>query len=66
MCLKPVDGAPGVYVVDPEYDGNTGDEWKDHALTGLIFDARPINGEAWLEIDGGYASERAWRVVKVQ
>lgn len=61
MCLKP--SVPGVYVVDPEYDGNTGDEWRDHALTNLIFDARPVNGEAWREILPP-TRPRSWHVVR--
>jgi hypothetical protein len=65
MCLKPSDdGAPGIYVVDPEYYGETGDKWKDTALCSLIFDARGVSGESWREIQGGHAGQRAWRVVK--
>ena len=33
MCLKPADGASGAYVVDPEYNGETGNAWKDSVLT---------------------------------
>ena len=58
------EGAPGVYVVDPEFNGETGNAWKDTALISLIFDARPVTGERWVEMNGGYAGERAWRVVK--
>ena len=65
MCLKPSD-TPGIYIVDPEYNGETGDSWKDTALIKLIFDARPVTGEAWREVEGGHAGTggRAWGVVK--
>ena len=65
MCLMPLEGRDGVYVVDPEYDGETGDAWKDTALCKLIFDARPVTGEVWREVEGGCDGQRAWRVVKV-
>ena len=64
MCLKPADGASGAYVVDPEYNGETGNAWKDTALCTLIFDARPVTREVWREVEGGHAGERAWHVVK--
>jgi hypothetical protein len=32
----------------------------------LIFDARPITGESWVEIKGGHGGQRAWRVVKAE
>ena len=66
MCLMPKEGAPGIYVVDPEYNGDTGDKKKDYALCKLIFDARPVNGDVWRELAGGHAGGRAWRVVKEQ
>ena len=47
MCLKPADGASGAYVVDPEYNGETGNAWKDTALCTLIFDARPVTHEVY-------------------
>lgn len=65
MCLMPAEDAPGVYIVDPEYNGETGDDWKDTALCTLIFDATRVTGEAWREVDGGHGGERAWRVVRV-
>ena len=63
MCLKP-GGEAGVYVVDPEFNGETGDEWSDHAMATLIFDARPVTGEVWRELEGGWGGERAWHVVR--
>ena len=52
-------------MVDPEYDGETGEAWKDTALCALIFDARGVTGEAWREVEGGHAGVRAWSVVKL-
>ena len=59
MCLMPLEGERGVYVVDPEYNGETGNAWKDTALISLIFDARTVTGESWEEIAGGYKGQRA-------
>ena len=53
-----------MYVVDPEFNGETGDEWSDHAMATLIFDARPVTGEVWRELEGGWGGERAWHVVR--
>jgi hypothetical protein len=64
MCLMPVPDAQGVYIIDPEYNGETGDSWKDTAVCALIFNARPVTGESWREIEGGHTGQRAWRVVK--
>ena len=65
MCLMPKEGASGVYVVDPQYNGETGDEKNDRALCKLIFDARPINGDVWRKITGGHGDDLdAWHVVK--
>jgi hypothetical protein len=63
MCLMPASGV--AYIVDPEYNGETGNAKKDTALCKLIFDAERITGEVWREISGGHEGERAWRVVKV-
>ena len=38
----------------------------DFAMAVLIFDARPITGESWVEIKGGHGGQRAWRVVKAE
>ena len=66
MCLMPKQSAPGIYMVDPKFDGNTGGAWNDQAMAVLIFDARPVTGESWMEIKGGHGGQRAWRVVKVE
>ena len=64
-CLTPAAEARGVYVVDPIFNGETGDDKKDNARIDLLFDARPITSEVWRPIEGGYAGEvEAWRVVK--
>ena len=64
MCLMPcAEGSP-IYIIDPEYNGETGDAWKDTALCSLIFEATPVTGEAWREVEGGHEGQRAWRVVK--
>ena len=73
MPLTPVEGAPGIFteggvpgifLIDPEYNGETGDAWKDHALCKLIFDASKVTGEVWREVQGGHEGQRAWRVAK--
>ena len=66
MCLAPARGedAKGIYVIDPEFNGETGNAWKDHAQIKLIFDMQPVNGEVRREIQGGHRGERAWRVVR--
>lgn len=52
-------------VIDPEYNGETGDKWKDTALSKLIFDASSVTGEVWREVAEGHEGQRAWQVVKV-
>ena len=72
-CLMPWEA--GVYVIDPEFNGKTGNSWRDNAFCSFIFDARPATGEVWREIlgedlkqiatrlrEGGFA--HAWRVHK--
>ena len=65
MCLMPEPNAPGIYVVDPKFDGATGNAWNDNSMAVLIFDARPVTGEYWREVAGGHSGKRAWRVHKV-
>ncbi len=54
--LRPVDGATGMFEVDPDMPGTTGDEKKDYAKTALIFHVpghvlRPVpNSPRWREI----------------
>jgi hypothetical protein len=60
----PLESAPDVYVVEPQYNGETGNVWKDTALIRLIFDARSVTGEIWVEIEGGHGGQRAWRVCR--
>jgi len=66
MCLQPASGpgSDGLYTIDPEFNGATGDNKRDYARSHLIFDAMPITGEVWREMEGGYKGQRAWRVVK--
>ena len=64
MCLMPAPGAPGIYIVDPNFDGATGKYWNDHAMATLIFDARAVTGESWQEVRGGWKGKRAWKVRK--
>ena len=65
-CLRPdPQGPAGVYTIDPEFRGDTGKREKDYARMELIFDAQPITGEVWRELEGGVrGGERAWRVVR--
>ena len=62
MCLKP--NGDGTYSIDPEFNGETGNRWKDHAQIRLIVNAQPVTGEVWREISGGRGGERAWHVVQ--
>ena len=63
-CLKPAGDTTGVYVIDPDYPGDTGNKKKDCARIDLIFDAEPLTGEVWRPVQGGHAGARAWCVVK--
>eukprot|EP00966_Prymnesium_polylepis_P105378 2440305-Prymnesium_polylepis.1 len=45
------------------FNGDAGDKKKDYARTGLLFNAQPLTGEVWRELEGGLGKERAWRVV---
>lgn len=66
MCLQPASGpgSDGLYTIDPEFNGETGDSKRDYARSNLIFDATLITGEVWREVEGGLEGQRAWRVVK--
>ena len=64
MCLQHAADADGIYVVDPEFNGETGKPQKDTARIELLFDARPITGEVWRPIEGGHAGQRAWCAIK--
>ena len=55
--MPAVQGSP-IYIIDPEYNGETGDAWKDTALCSLIFNATPVTGEAWQKVEGGHEGQQ--------
>ena len=42
----------------------SGDKKRNFARMELVFDAQPITGEVWREVQGSHEGARAWRVLK--
>ena len=42
----------------------SGDKKRNFARMELVFDAQPITGEVWREVQGGHEGARARRVLK--